>query len=426
VGVEVGDVLHHRLFPGGLHVVRQVGEGGFAKVYAVGSRPGSEEQALKVMHDELRTDANAVSRFLREAEVAAKVRSPRVPVVVGHGTLSDGPHFILTELLRGETLRELLKRGGRISPRRVAEIGAQVCEGLAVAHGEGVLHRDLAPDNVFLVASTGGDVVKLLDFGIATFVSGSTDRFGALTRTNAVIGTPYYMSPEQVHAKELDARSDLCSLGVVLYEAITGVRPFEGENLGLLLSAIHTGQHRPIEELAPEAPGALIAAIEKAMAREREDRFGSAKEMATALRAAATAPLEPRPSRVAAAAVALALAPEESSEPSVSRARRVRREPVSEGSGSVDASASDGVRSVPGVEAGMRSGSGVEERASSGPGAEVSEVREGRASFASGGSHANEPATSMDPAHVRAFVVLGIGVVVAIAGTVAVILHFAG
>ncbi|HJL00232.1 MAG TPA: serine/threonine-protein kinase [Polyangiaceae bacterium LLY-WYZ-15_(1-7)] len=298
--MSAGPLAIGEVVSGDLEVLREVGRGGFATVYAVRDR-GGRELALKVMHERREGDDDEAARFQREAEVLGRLSSPSLPRVHGVSALPGGETTILMELLVGRTLAEAVEEGA-LAPRRVARLGAQIAEALAVAHEAGVLHRDLKPENLFLVAEgTEEERVKVLDFGVATFVAGKTDRFGSLTQTNAVVGTPHYMSPEQIRSAPLDGRSDLYMLGIVLYELLTGTRPFDGETFAILLASIHSGTPPPIARLAPATPDALIAIVEKAMRREREERFRSAREMAAALRAAEDAPAPDPATRRAAA-----------------------------------------------------------------------------------------------------------------------------
>lgn len=284
---------------GGLEVVGVLGRGGFAIVYEV-LRDG-QPLAMKVMKRKHIAKKDTVSRFFREAEVIRGLESPHLPTIHDVGELEgDGRPFILMDRLEGRSVRDVLKDRGQILPARACKMAAQVCTALALAHERGALHRDLKPANLFVVNEGSEDEhIMLLDYGVATFVAGFTDRYGALTKTNAIVGTPHYMSPEQIHAKVLDARSDVYMLGAVLYELVTGTRPFDGETLGLLLSAVHSGVYKPVPRYAPETPKALVAIIDKALSREPDDRFADALDMRDALLKAKDAPLEtaPRPSR---------------------------------------------------------------------------------------------------------------------------------
>jgi serine/threonine-protein kinase len=241
---------------------------------------------VKFMAPELAANAEAVARFAREAAAASQVKSPHVVQMLDHGTTVEGLPYIVMEHLEGHDLGAHLEAHGKMRPRDVAEIVSQLARALARAHERGIVHRDIKPSNVFLCDAGDGQLfVKLLDFGIAKGVEGSL--VDSKTRTGTMVGSPHYMSPEQVvGAKDIDARSDLWSLGVVAFEALTGHKPFDAETVGGLALKIH---HEPLPKLtalAPELPAAVDAWFERACAREPSQRFASAKELADGLAAA--------------------------------------------------------------------------------------------------------------------------------------------
>ncbi|MBI4701237.1 MAG: serine/threonine protein kinase, partial [Deltaproteobacteria bacterium] len=212
-----------------VRLARPLGAGGMGSVWVADHLALEVEVAVKLISAEaLQRDPGLAERFKREAAVAAKIKSPHVVQMHDHGLTDDGTPYIVMELLAGESLRERLERCERLSPRETGLMLAQVAEVLSTAHAMGVVHRDLKPDNVFLVCSGYEIFVKVLDFGIAKHQGPAAGR--PLTRTDAVMGTPEYMSPEQLlSAKAVDHRADLWALGVVVYEALTGWRPFHGE-----------------------------------------------------------------------------------------------------------------------------------------------------------------------------------------------------
>jgi serine/threonine-protein kinase len=266
---------------GRYRVDRVIGGGGMGTVYAGVQQPLGRPVAIKVLRPELSSDAEIVGRFKREAELAASLSHPSIAQVTDFG-VEKGRAFIVMDLLDGESLADLLKREGRLSPRRVQRIAMQVLAALAMAHERGVVHRDLKPENVFVQRVSGMELVKLLDFGIARMVDADVK----MTSTGAVLGTPAYMSPEQARGKKVDARSDVFSLGALLYEALSGKRPFGGENYHELMFAV-------VEQTPPrilDAPPALVAVVERAMNKTAEARFESAKEMKDALEALADLP----------------------------------------------------------------------------------------------------------------------------------------
>lgn len=274
-----------------MEVIRLLGKGAFGHVYAVNAPGHDKPLALKLMNASVSSESMQ-RRFQREAEVIQRLQSEFVPAIYDFGEYEDGSPFILMELLEGQTLGELVEaEGGKLPWRRVLDLGLQACEALEVAHSVGVLHRDLKPDNLFVVE----DRLKILDFGVATFVSGHTDRHGALTQTSAIVGTPHYMSPEQIRSAKVGVEADIYMLGVVLYECLTGKRPFGGEFLGDLLGSVLSGQYRPIAYHAPSTPRILTNAIQRAMSLDPANRFPSADAFGHALRQGRAASSEPPP-----------------------------------------------------------------------------------------------------------------------------------
>jgi serine/threonine-protein kinase len=240
---------------------------------------------VKFMAKDIADTADGAARFAREASVAAAVKSPHVVQMFDHGVTPDGDAYIVMEMLEGRDLAAHLSANGPMSPGDVAALIAQVAKALGKAHQVGVIHRDIKPDNIFLCDGDGGELfVKLLDFGIA-----KRDQYlvsGSATTTGAVVGTPYYMSPEQIVGdKEIDARTDIWSLGVVAFEAMTGRRPFEGTTVGAITLAIHTGTRRITDHL-PGAPATLDVWFARACARDPKERYQTPRELAQSLVAA--------------------------------------------------------------------------------------------------------------------------------------------
>jgi serine/threonine-protein kinase len=248
--------------------------------------------AVKFMDPELADSGSARARFEREARSAAMIKSPHVVQVLDYGVHEDVP-YIAMELLEGEDLADKLLREGRLDLPTTAAIVEPVCKALHRAYDAGVVHRDLKPSNVFLARQGDEVVVKLLDFGIAkaVFVPAS----GEVTRAGALLGSPLYMSPEQVRkSREVDHRSDLWSLGVILYQALTGKMPFDSEELGALLYAICAEPFVPPSTLVPELGAAGDAFFDRALARDPEERFQSARELWAAFSALAEGRTEAR------------------------------------------------------------------------------------------------------------------------------------
>ena len=261
-------------------VERHIERGGMGSVWLARDDKLGRAVALKVMNLKLVNMPIAVSRFEREARAVAQLRSDHVVEVYDFG-LHDGVPFIVMELLEGENLAQRMKRAGRLSIDECRQLMRQMCRGLTVAHRAGLVHRDLKPNNIFLARRDGGVIVKLLDFGVVK----SVDNAGAseATATGILLGTPQYMSPEQASARgQIDHRSDLWSLGVLMFRALTGTNPFKGGSVGDVVLRICTDPVPQLADFAPELAGPLHGFFERAFQRDRERRFQSAGEMAQA------------------------------------------------------------------------------------------------------------------------------------------------
>jgi len=241
--------------------------------------------AVKFIDIEHASSREARQRFENEARAAASLRSKHVVEVYDHGVTDDGRPFIVMEFLDGEPLDRRLDRVGRLHAKDAARIVGQVCRALQKAHAQGIVHRDLKPENVFLVwdDEDGADVAKVVDFGIAKFTDSMTASTSA-TRTGSVLGTPYYMSPEQARGlRSVDFRSDLWSVGVITFRCMTGHLPFEGEAVGDVLVKLCTAPLPVPSELVPDLPPGFDEWIKRALSREPEGRFRNAAELSTSL-----------------------------------------------------------------------------------------------------------------------------------------------
>jgi eukaryotic-like serine/threonine-protein kinase len=257
--------------------------GGMGSVWLAEHLTLHTQVAVKFMSDQLAQDQEYVARFSREAMASAQIKSPHVVQVFDHGIAQDGSPFIVMELLEGEDLRVRLSRVGTIGVEEAAAVVVQLARALSKAHAAGIVHRDIKPDNVFLTDQDGELFVKVLDFGIAKHAAGDGDELGGMTGTGAMVGTPHYMSPEQiVSARRVDHRADLWSVGVVLYRALTGQVPFQGETLGAVCIAIEKGNFVAPSQRRPGLTPTLDAWFQRALARDVAHRFQSAKEMADA------------------------------------------------------------------------------------------------------------------------------------------------
>ena len=268
---------------GKFRLVRKLGEGGMGTVWQADHLVLNSKVAIKVLGPEVAQDAEALARFLREAQSAASLRSPHVVQILDHG-VDQGQPYIAMELLEGESLAERLIRDGTLSPVETSRIITHMARALSRAHEAGIVHRDLKPDNVFLVRNDEENLAKLLDFGIAKATGKLTSGIGRATRTGTVMGSPYYMSPEQAEGlKTLDHRTDIWALGVIAFECLLGQRPFDGESVGGLVLAICT-RPMPVPSKFGKVPAGFDRWFAKVCSRDLKHRYGSAKQAAAELR----------------------------------------------------------------------------------------------------------------------------------------------
>jgi eukaryotic-like serine/threonine-protein kinase len=281
--------MSNRVAPGTLlaekyRLVSLLGRGGMGEVWRAEHLGLRALVAIKLMNPETVSNPEALARFNREAQAAASLRSPHVVQILDHGLdpILQVP-FIAMELMEGESLAARLERVGRLSPADTARVVAHIARALARSHEAGIVHRDLKPDNVFLIRGDDEEIAKVLDFGIAKANTQSLDPT-SVTRTGAVMGTPYYMSPEQISgAKSVDYRTDLWALGVIACQCLTGKLPFQADTIGGLVLAICTEPIPRPSQLGP-SPAAFDAWFERALARQPTQRFQSARELAEELR----------------------------------------------------------------------------------------------------------------------------------------------
>ena len=275
-GLQAGDVIAERY-----RLATLVGEGGMGAVWRARHLQLDSDVALKLMSPAIAAQPDALSRFLREARAAARLSSLHVVKVFDYGVDGKTP-FIVMELLTGESLRERLDREGAQPPERALWMMRHAARALSKAHAEGIVHRDLKPENLF-VAQQEEEIVKVLDFGVAKLAGPAPAAPSMNTRTGAVLGTPFYMSPEQARGiKALDHRSDLWSLGVITFECLTGRLPFDSEAFGDLVLKICT-LPPPVPSAIASVPAGFDAWFARAVEREPEQRYQTADEMAGAL-----------------------------------------------------------------------------------------------------------------------------------------------
>jgi hypothetical protein len=321
---------------GNFQITALLGEGGMGKVYVAQHPTLARKSAIKVLHADQARDPVALSRFFTEAKAADAIRHPNIVEIYDYGTLPDGAPYIAMEYLDGETLADRLARAP-ITLGEALDVLVQAASALGAAHGKEVLHRDLKPDNLFLVNDPAGRIrVKIVDFGIAKLQNDLTE-VSHRTRTGALIGTPLYMSPEQcLGAKDIGPPSDLYALGVIAYEILCGRAPFEADAVGALIN-MHVNE--PVispRKLNPKLPRGLEAILLKALAKYPEQRYPRMEELQAELQKAreaieratpellATRPeRRPRPLEAVTMAATITGAPRSGLAPPAMRARRL-------------------------------------------------------------------------------------------------------
>ena len=265
-------------------ILRTLGEGGMGAVYEVEHTLIGKRMALKCLHPEYARDRDLVERFRREARAASVIGNEHIVDVTDMGDLPDGSPFLVMEMLKGRALSDLIKREGPLTVGRTCAIVRQICVALQAAHDKGIVHRDMKPANVFLEARSGReDFVKVLDFGISKMQDhGPTDR--GLTRTGVAMGTPSYMSPEQAQgAKDVDHRTDIWALGVMLYEMLALRRPFEADSYPMMLMAIVAREPEPVSTYRKDIPPALDAVILRTLSKPVGLRVATMAQLAEEL-----------------------------------------------------------------------------------------------------------------------------------------------
>jgi serine/threonine-protein kinase len=294
-----GDPLVGSVVDGRYEVLEVLGEGGMGRVYRVRHGALGRDFALKVLRRDMANDHDLAARFVQEAKAAASVHHPHVVQISDFGQLPDGVPYFVMELLVGRTLGEIIKAGGPIPAARAVRLAKQVAAGLGAAHAAGVIHRDMKPENVFVVGGTATEPfdvgraramlgervdVRVVDFGAAKVIGS-----GRMTRTGIVFGTPHYMSPEQASGSPVDHRADIYALGIIMYEMFTGRVPFEADTyMGVLTQHIFVQPIPPsqVSDAAREL-GALEEVTLRCLEKRPEDRYGSMDDLVAAIDAAA-------------------------------------------------------------------------------------------------------------------------------------------
>ena len=289
------------ILAGKYEVVGVLGKGGMGVVLEARHLRLNQNVALKLLLPSVRATGETVTRFEREARAAARLQSPHVVRILDVDTLDDGCPFMVMERLRGCELDAEMKARGPLPVQEAVGYILQACAAMAVAHRAGIVHRDLKPSNLFLSETEGQRTVKVVDFGISKLAG---DVATSVTATTSAFGTPLYMSPEQVRSvKHVDSRTDIWSLGVILYEMLAGTPPFKEESATALLVAIATDAPTPIRKVRPDVPPQLASAVMRALEKDPDVRFGEVRDFAAAIR-----PFGPSMDDPAMAAVSVELA----------------------------------------------------------------------------------------------------------------------
>jgi eukaryotic-like serine/threonine-protein kinase len=280
-------------------VMKKIGEGGMGVLYACLDSVLSREVAVKLMQRSLAAEPQLAERLMREARLAAQLRR-HVAQVFDCGMLETGEPFIVMELLSGRDLYAVLRDSGPLTPHELASVMLQVCDGLAEAHEKGIIHRDLKPENLFCASEPDGTaVIKIVDFGVSKQLRGRHIR--AQTNPTESVGSPQYMSPEQISSpSEVDARTDIWSLGVVMYELLTGAVPFNGPGPAQVCASVLTDSVAPMSDFRADVPPAMEFIVLRCLEKDRDQRFSDVAELAAALSAFETSD-DLRPSRFASA-----------------------------------------------------------------------------------------------------------------------------
>lgn len=271
---------------GKYRIDRVLGEGGMGVVLAATHVDLDQRVAIKFLLAHMLENDEIVERFAREARAASKIKGDHAVRILDVGRLDSGAPYMVMEYLEGEDLESLLLKRGQLPAEEAVRYLLEACQALAEAHAAGIVHRDLKPANLFLARTPDHrQKVKVLDFGISKM---SEDGGRAITRTSSIMGTPHYMSPEQLmSSKQVDARSDVWALGVILYELLTGAKPFDGDTMPEIVAMILQTQYTPVKELAPGVPDAIAEAVALCLKTSPKDRFQDVGEFAHGLAAIA-------------------------------------------------------------------------------------------------------------------------------------------
>jgi hypothetical protein len=279
------DVLVGQVVAAKYRIDSVIGEGGMGWVVVAYHLQLDTKVAIKLLKAELASNAEAVERFAREARAAVRITSPHVARVFDVGTLDSGAPYMVMEYLDGSDLSSVIQKRGPLPIQEAVDYVLQACEAIAEAHAAGIVHRDLKPANLFCARRPDGTVIiKVLDFGISKLTGGAGAALNH-TKTTAIMGSPFYMSPEQMEStRGVDIRTDIWGLGVIIYELVTGRTPFEGQALPEVCLRVATQQPPPLRSLRMDAPAALELVILRCLEKDRDKRYGNVARLAVALR----------------------------------------------------------------------------------------------------------------------------------------------
>jgi len=283
-GLDRASTLSNQILDARYQVMKKLGEGGMSYVYLAKEISSGETVAIKVLSPRLASDKSSVERLRREAGLAMRLDHPNVCRILRLGESEDGLIYLVMPFLKGELLSDREMRGGPMDITLGVTLLQQMCAGLHHAHELQIIHRDLKPENVMLVSGDGGGAERavVMDFGLAK-ERRADPAIAKLTATGIILGTPEFMSPEQIRGKPLDARSDIYALGIVAFELFTGKLPFQGRNAQEMMIARLRSQPIPVRQLRPDVPDAVEKALTKALQTSPDDRFATAIEFGEAL-----------------------------------------------------------------------------------------------------------------------------------------------
>ncbi len=286
-----GDPLIGRTIAGRFRVISKLGEGGMGAVYKAEQLKVNRLCAIKILSASFASDPDALARFNREAQMSSAFSHPHAVTIYDFGD-DNGLHYLAMEFVEGETLSSVLRREGALPLARTLAIARQACAALDAAHRMNIVHRDLKPDNIMLARRDEGDWVKILDFGIAKMAGDAPQRGQDLTQAGFVVGTPLYMSPEQLAGERLDPRSDIYSLAIIIYQMLTGQLPFAGDNMQSVMVKRLTEDPLPVWKVNPQVaiPPGVEAALMRALQRHRDRRTPTVRDFIGELEAGCAAP----------------------------------------------------------------------------------------------------------------------------------------